>query len=59
VEERRQGEMYARSLTHGEVRRWVHGMRVNGPPKFGPKSRRCVASFCHLSFCYESVSNMF
>jgi hypothetical protein len=32
------------------ARRWAraHDVRVNSPPKFGPKPRRPVTSFCRL-----------
>jgi hypothetical protein len=36
----------------------VPDVRVNSPPKSGPKPRMPAASFCCL-FCYESVSNTF
>jgi hypothetical protein len=52
----RDGPGWAR---RGVVRRWAraHDVRVNSPPKSGPKPHRPAASFCHL-FCNKSVSNM-
>jgi hypothetical protein len=60
--ERRNGKTHTHALAHraspghGVARRWVqtHDMRVNSPPKSGPKPRRPTNSFCRLFFAMSS-----